>query len=733
MQVHCGQMNGEYPLSLSQREAVNHFNCMNNGEILAVNGPPGTGKTTLLQTIVADMYVKRAIKKEEAPLIVASSTNNQAVTNIIASFGNVKKIGISNLEQRWIGGVNSFATYFPSVSKGKEAQSKGYQYTNQKGDFFVSDIEDKENIEKSKIKLMTSCNEYFGSTYDSITACQEKLHEELLFIEQSKRELLSIAREVSQFNLNDETIDKHLEKLLLGIEQKQGFIINIKERIIDWESLYKKIPFYAKWFKFMKCFARKIQTEFRLFINDKEQNYLSEYMSFDEIKEKYSQLYAECKRAILDLNNKKTVIEKIKRRYDSELEKLKCHNIVLHGSNDEKYRLDLEYINALMDIKHRYVEFWLAVHYYECRWVNGEDRLSEKQKGTTFANVLDKFYNRLSMITPCMVMTFYMLPKQFLAYSEQKRVFLYNHIDLLIVDEAGQVSPEVAACAFSLAKKSVVVGDLYQIEPVWSVNSGLDKALAVSSGVIQSLDEFQLLEQIGLNSSCSSVMKVAAKCCKYEKFGGKGLFLSEHRRCYNEIIDYCNMLVYKGNLQPMRGNGKEDNKLAINQWPQLGFKQIDTESSIKKGNSRVNYIEAEQIVVWLKNNFEFISNAYPKEAIENLIGIITPFKAQVETIKSQLKSQMPTMHSRISVGTVHTFQGAERKIIILSTVYGNQNGCFFIDANKSLMNVAVSRAKDHFFVFGDINCLKDTPSSASGLLKKCIIENRVEDTIQSVK
>ncbi|WP_242974090.1 AAA family ATPase [Anaerocolumna aminovalerica] len=64
MQVHCGQMNGEYPLSPSQREAVNHFNTINSGEILAVNGPPGTGKTTLLQTIVADMYVKRAMKKE---------------------------------------------------------------------------------------------------------------------------------------------------------------------------------------------------------------------------------------------------------------------------------------------------------------------------------------------------------------------------------------------------------------------------------------------------------------------------------------------------------------------------------------------------------------------------------------------------------------------------------------------------------------------------------------------
>lgn len=72
MQAHCGQMNGQYPLSPSQREVIHHINLMEHGEILAVNGPPGTGKTTLLQTVVADLFVKRALKKEKAPLIVAA-------------------------------------------------------------------------------------------------------------------------------------------------------------------------------------------------------------------------------------------------------------------------------------------------------------------------------------------------------------------------------------------------------------------------------------------------------------------------------------------------------------------------------------------------------------------------------------------------------------------------------------------------------------------------------------
>ncbi len=723
MMEHCGQMNGEYALSSSQREAINHFNTTGNGDVLAVNGPPGTGKTTLLQTIVADMYVKKALKKEKPPLIVASSTNNQAVTNIIASFGNIKKIGMGNLEERWIEGVRSFATYFPSTSKIKDAKRNHYHYTNQKGEFFVSDVEEQVNISQSKVKCIKACNQYFGQDYKYITACQQKLHDELLWIEESKKRLLLLAQEVSQYDLEDMLIDQYLDVVVTKLEERQNEITSIKERIIEWENCYKEFPFYVKWFKFIKPFKAKIETEFRLFMNEEEQDFLKEYMTLDEIKNIYSKKYSECQKKMTAIKKNKMMIEKLKCQYDEELGLLEEHHIVMHSEKDERYNLDIDYINDLLDKNHRYVAFWLSVHYYECRWVSGEDQLTDKQKGKTFKNVLEKFYNRLSMITPCLVMTFYMLPKQFMAYGEQKKFFLYNYIDLLIVDEAGQVSPEIGAGAFSLAKKAIVVGDIHQIEPVWSVTGALDKALAISNGVINSIDEFSELENSGLNSSQSSVMKVAAKCCQYEKYGDRGLFLSEHRRCYDEIIDYCNQLVYKGNLQPMRGMGQMDKNLAVRQFPQMGYKQIDSAHSMRIGSSRANAVEAKEIAVWLENNMDLIISAYPDEELKNLVGVITPFKAQIEFIKNEIKNKMPNYCRNISVGTVHTFQGAERRIIILSTVYGYQDGCFFVDANKSLMNVAVSRSKDNFFIFGDINCLNDSPYSASGLLKKCVIEN----------
>lgn len=161
MKVHAGQMGGAYPLSPSQREAMNHFGEINEGNLLAVSGPPGTGKTTFLQSVVADMYVKAALKKEKAPIIVAASTNNQAVTNIIDSFGQISEIGISNLEHKWITGTDSFAVYFPSNGKVKEAIKKRYQYTTVRGGGFADDLESTENRRSSGRLFKQEFHKYF--------------------------------------------------------------------------------------------------------------------------------------------------------------------------------------------------------------------------------------------------------------------------------------------------------------------------------------------------------------------------------------------------------------------------------------------------------------------------------------------------------------------------------------------------------------------------------------------
>jgi len=110
--LHLGQMSNEFPLSISQRKTLLSYLTAEENSVTAVNGPPGTGKTTLLQSIVATEVVKATINGEEAPIILACSSNNQAVTNIIDSFINAKS-NLGDLSKRWIPDFNGYATYLP--------------------------------------------------------------------------------------------------------------------------------------------------------------------------------------------------------------------------------------------------------------------------------------------------------------------------------------------------------------------------------------------------------------------------------------------------------------------------------------------------------------------------------------------------------------------------------------------------------------------------------------------
>ncbi|MDW2800902.1 C-terminal helicase domain-containing protein [Clostridium boliviensis] len=254
--------------------------------------------------------------------------------------------------------------------------------------------------------------------------------------------------------------------------------------------------------------------------------------------------------------------------------------------------------------------------------------------------------------------------------------------------------------------------------------------MAISNGVIEDKTQYEKLEINGLNCSQSSIMKVAALSCAFDKYK-KGLFLSEHRRCYNEIVAYCNKLVYEEKLEPKRGSFFEDNKNALIDFlPAMGHKQIIVSKSQKSGTSRRNKEEAVQIVTWLKYHYTTIADCYSKKSKtdineKDLVGVITPFKSQSILIKTIIKKEIPDYAQFIDVGTVHTFQGAERKVIIFSSVYGNEDGCFFINKAANLMNVAVSRAKDSFLVFGDSECLTGSEKTAAGLLKdmtKTVVE-----------
>ncbi|WP_144417090.1 AAA domain-containing protein, partial [Yersinia frederiksenii] len=279
------------------------------------------------------------------------------------------------------------------------------------------------------------------------------------------------------------------------------------------------------------------------------------------------------------------------------------------------------------------------------------------------------------------------------------------------------------AASFALAKKALVIGDTEQIAPIWNSLPSIDIGNMVEENILpggtqeELTDAYARVCNSGKSAASGSVMKVAQFNSRYHYDSdlARGMYLYEHRRCFDNIIGYCNALCYHGKLQPKRGVEKGTFP------PAMGYLHIDGLGQQTNGGSRYNTFEAETIAGWLVAHKEELERHYDKP-LHKVVGVVTPFSAQVNAIKASLRKlgiNCSGDEDSLTVGTVHSLQGAERSIILFSPVYSKHEDGGFIDSDSSMLNVAVSRAKDSFLVFGDMDLFEIQPaSSPRGLLAK---------------
>lgn len=720
---HSGQMSNKFPLSISQRKTLLSYLTSEENAVTAVNGPPGTGKTTLLQSVVATEFVKSAIVGEDAPVIMACSTNNQAVTNIIDSFINSES-SFESLSKRWIPNFNGYATYLPSNSKSPKAL-ENINYL--KGNLFghegtLCDLENDDYLFEAETYFANRFREEFGFEQESLEDCCDHIQNEIVLIED---ELVNGTRICNDY-IN--SIDKTNAILIHEndfIKKNKIQILNLKK----WRDQINKLKLGAK----NADFIEQVKLIFSCDEQQKNhQNYtfkINADVFADE--QKTLEFVKEC---LANLNL--AIQSNIKLNDWKQRNHIKGYPFV---SEEQMWNFEYEKINTEnkehryfydeLDVGLRHKAFLLATHYWEARWlIATKDALeNETEKGTGEKVICEK-WKRRAMLTPCFVATFYMAPSHFVYSQFQgenehgKPIFeylpLFNFIDLLIIDEAGQVTPEVSIPLFSLAKKAIVVGDLQQIEPIWSIPLKIDQGNLANQNIITHQEETESLKEMGFLASNGSIMKMAQNACEFQTqlpTGNQpGMVLLEHRRCNDEIIGFCNELAYGGILKPMKGVSSPQQI-----FPSMLAYHIEGVSE-RKYNSRCNLNEVNAIIKWLRQHEESIMEAYDVHAIEKILGIITPFASQKNELSKALIEAGYKIND-IKLGTVHALQGAERDIVLFSSVYSHiDEGTLFFDKDNkpNMLNVAVSRAKDSFILFGDTRIFDENKQSPSGVLKK---------------
>lgn len=712
-----GHSNDEFPVADHQREVLAHLAAGLDGDILAVNGPPGTGKTTMLLSTIADAWVRAALKKCDPPLIVAASTNNQAVTNIIDSFGKDFGQGQGPFAGRWLPDIKSFGLFLAAASKEAEASAK-YQTER-----FFEKLETREYLDRARAAYLEAARNAFPHLTQIdvsavVDALQNRLREESALLVRAD-EAYTKCREAE--NTVHRILGDHPDTSFSTLRDTKrscaAEMAAAEDLLHKWEGWLAAEPTLLSFFGFLPPLAKKRALRARVFL--REARAPDEFATFDRIdaidrvlKTHVSDTAERAKRAVDAHDQAEQALELQRLRREAWRALVAT---LLPKSHDE---VDLLAFDRAADRSVRFPLFLLATHYWEGCWLLEMEkalpslqRIQKNGRGGNDRNVVEPMWSRRMMLTPCAVSTFATLPRKMTcrdnASGSYRTEYLFNRIDLLIVDEAGQVLPEVAGPSFALAKRALVIGDIQQIEPISTLTAAVDTGNLIEAGLLPKGGDragMQALERVGLTSRSGSTMRLAQSACRFFPYPEleRGLYLFEHRRCFDEIIGFCNELCYKGALQPMRGPAGNS---ALRP---MGYVHVDG-MAISASGSRYNTHEAQTIAAWLGNNSESLRTRYGKR-LEDIVGIVTPFGRQVREIRNACGALgMDVGRQGMTVGTVHGLQGAERNIVIFSPVYSKHADGGFIDLSPSMLNVAVSRAKDAFLVIGDMDTLATAP------------------------
>jgi len=280
--------------------------------------------------------------------------------------------------------------------------------------------------------------------------------------------------------------------------------------------------------------------------------------------------------------------------------------------------------------------------------------------------------------------------------------FEFGLFDIVIIDEASQVSIAQALPAILRAKKTVVLGDPKQFSNVKAAFAGSALNAAAFSRVRGALTDAlkdndpelsrHLIDKSAVFNIKTSVLEFTRYLANYTGF------LRKHFRGYNELITYSNEQFYKNLLQVMKIRWKPLRDI-------IRFKVLESPVDSLITSDNTNEVEAEYIMGELDKLLESDFNGS--------VAIITPFTDQQALIMSKTlasnNSRAYRRDLRLKVMTFDTCQGEERDVVFYSMVerpgesilrfifpasIGFSNDEEDGDLRRQRLNVGLSRAKE---------------------------------------
>ncbi len=272
--------------------------------------------------------------------------------------------------------------------------------------------------------------------------------------------------------------------------------------------------------------------------------------------------------------------------------------------------------------------------------------------------------------------------------------------DLLVIDEASQVSIAQAFPALLRAKKVLILGDRKQFSNVKAAQARSETNTeylnrlrdSFKKAISDSSDKLVRLEKFNIKTSILDF---------FEFISNYSTQLMKYFRGYKEIISYSNKHFYRDTLQVMKIRGKSIDEVLV-------FSFVNHDTKVEPVQN-TNTIEIDFIIKELRT--------LKANSCKNSVGIITPHTNQQKLLMEKI-SALPDKdyffdEMRLKIMTFDTCQGEERDVIYYSMVAKEDDdklwGVFIKDLDNvdieeegkikaQRLNVGFSRARErmHF-------------------------------------
>lgn len=274
---------------------------------------------------------------------------------------------------------------------------------------------------------------------------------------------------------------------------------------------------------------------------------------------------------------------------------------------------------------------------------------------------------------------FFLVPLVSTTFASFDRVFRglgSESLGWLLVDEAGQSTPQNPVGAIWRARRTVVVGDPIQLEPVVTLPFRAQQAVRRTFGV----SERWLPARSSAQTIADRLNRWGTTLSDGEGPIWVGAPLRVHRRCDDPMFSIVNTIAYDGTMLHGRDPSPRG-PLPASMWFDV------------TGPSSGHYVRAEYDL--LVTRLQWLADAGHDM---NEVIVITPFREVARRLTG-----LETQFAGVSAGTVHTAQGKEADVVflVLGGEPGKDGAKRWAASKPNLVNVAVSRAKKRLYVIGD--------------------------------